>query len=69
MFKTANIGNADRIVRLVAGIVLLLVPFVMTAPAALLAWGAPIVGLVLVATGFVRFCPAYAILGIKTCSI
>ncbi len=55
-----NVGNIDRILRVIAGI-------------ALLAWaalGGPIwawIGVVPLATGVMKFCPAYYLFGIRTC--
>jgi len=56
----ANVGNLDRIIRILAGI-------------ALIAWalmGGPVwawVGVVPLATGLFKFCPAYSLLGINSC--
>ncbi len=58
----ANVGGIDRILRIVVGLVLLSLVFV--GPKTL--WG--LVGLVPLATGFMRFCPVYPLLGINTCS-
>lgn len=67
-----NVGTPDRIARIVIGAVLVLLPFVsglalFTNP--LWLWGAVIVGLVLIVTALVRFCPLYAILGLSTCKV
>lgn len=69
---SANVGSIDRILRLVIGAVLILAPFVTS-------WGfvqsttgtaiSVIVGLVLVATSAMRFCPLYRVFGIRTCQI
>lgn len=70
MLKHANVGQLDRALRLVIGAVLVIVPFVSGSEiwnSAVMGWGAPIVGLVLIATAFMRFCPIYKILGLKTC--
>ena len=57
----AHVGGIDRILRIVVGLVLLSLVFV--GPKTL--WG--LVGLVPLATGFMRFCPVYPLLGINTC--
>ncbi len=57
-----NVGNIDRIVRIVAGLVLLSLVFV--GPQTL--WG--LIGIVLLATGLMRTCPAYKLLGMNTCA-
>lgn len=65
----ANVGGFDRLLRVVVGLLLIVAPFVTgwtfwANPIA--QWGAPIIGIVLVLTGFVGFCPIYRILGIRT---
>ncbi len=69
-----NVGTADRAVRAVVGLILLAVPFVPAAAAALAGMGAwiwllPAVGAVLLLTALFRFCPAYTLLGIRTCAL
>ena len=72
MIKTANVGSADRIIRIIAGILLIAAPY-FTAFSAwenpALRWLVPIAGLVLVATAFFRFCPLYRLIGVNTCKI
>ncbi len=64
-----NIGTADRAIRLVLGLVLVLLPLLtgFAAGTAWLWWAALIVGLVMLATAGTRFCPLYTLLGIRTC--
>lgn len=56
----ANVGNTDRIIRVVVGL-------------ALIAWavmGGPVwawIGVLPLVTGAVGICPAYSILGMNTC--
>ena len=57
----ANVGGIDRAMRIVLGLVLL--SLVVVGPKTL--WG--LVGLVPLATGLMRFCPFYPLLGISTC--
>ena len=57
-----NVGSADRLVRIVAGIGL--IGFGVLDSTSLRWLG--VVGVVLVLTGFVRFCPAYWLLRIRT---
>jgi len=59
----ANVGGADRVARIVVGIALLSLFFLLEGNARW--WG--LVGVVLVATGLLRWCPAYIPFGIKTC--
>ena len=63
MFKT-NVGGLDRILRIVAGIVLLALFFVF--PEAPYRW-AFLIGVVPLATGLMRTCPLYSIFGLSTC--
>ncbi|UWR14786.1 DUF2892 domain-containing protein [Sulfitobacter sp. M368] len=69
---TANVGSIDRVLRVVLGLILIALPFVSNM--ALFASGtatviAVLVGLVLIATSAMRFCPLYRIFGIRTCKI
>ena len=68
----ANVGSADRVVRIIVGLALMLVPFV--SGLALFAnpvvqWGSVVVGVVLVVTALVRFCPLYTIFGLSSCKV
>jgi hypothetical protein len=68
----ANVGSLDRAFRIVLGLVLIalmVVPATAQSLASLggWAWLIPAVGIVLVVTGLVRFCPAYRLLGLRTC--
>jgi hypothetical protein len=63
---TPNVGNIDRIARALAGVVLLaLALFAGLSGAGF--WIALVVGVVMLATAGMRFCPAYTLLGVKTC--
>jgi hypothetical protein len=69
---SANVGNTDRILRAILGIILFIapllnIPAIWSSP--YLAYGSMAVGLVLVATALFRFCPVYRILGLSTCKI
>ena len=57
-----NEGTADRIARIAVGLGLLS----LTVVGPETAWG--LVGLVPLVTGLVGSCPAYRLLGVKTCS-
>ncbi|MFO6463822.1 DUF2892 domain-containing protein [Jannaschia sp. KMU-145] len=60
-----NMGGTDRLLRAVIGAGLLILAF--AALAGTWAWIAGIVGLVLLATAAIGYCPLYAPFGIKTC--
>lgn len=59
----ANVGNLDRALRIIAGVVLL----ALTAMNVIGPWGW--LGIIPIATGLTRFCPAYPLLGISTCKV
>jgi hypothetical protein len=61
----ANVGGIDRVLRIVVGIAVLSLVFVLDGTARW--WG--LVGLVPLFTGLVRFCPLYGLLGINTCPL
>lgn len=54
-----NVGNTDRLLRIVAGLVVLGLGLYFKS------W-LGLIGLVFVATGVIRFCPAYLPFGIST---
>ena len=56
-----NIGNIERVLRVVAGLFIL--ALTITGPQSL--WG--LLGIVPLATGIIGWCPPYALLGISTC--
>lgn len=60
-----NVGNLDRMLRIAAGIILLALVFVLKTGDSLWLWG--LIGIVPLATGLLKWCPLYSILGIKTC--
>jgi hypothetical protein len=59
----ANVGTVDRALRIVAGIALI----ALAAMGKIGVWG--YIGLVPLATGLFRFCPAYTLLGLSTCPV
>lgn len=72
MFKTANVGSLDRLLRIVIGLVLIAAPYFYASviwETPLLRWLVPIIGVVLVATAFLHFCPLYRLIGVNTCKI
>lgn len=62
MFKT-NEGSIDRILRILAGLILISLVFID--PKSVWGW----VGLVPLLTGIVGTCPLYSLLGINSCKI
>lgn len=58
---TRNEGSLDRGLRITAGVVLI----ALAATGTIGVWGW--IGVVPLATGFVKFCPAYKLIGMNTC--
>jgi branched-subunit amino acid ABC-type transport system permease component len=58
---TTNVGGIDRILRIVAGLVLI----ALAATGVVGAWG--YLGVIVLATGVFRFCGAYTLFGVNTC--
>jgi hypothetical protein len=58
---TKNIGDTERIIRIVGGLVLI----ALAATGIVGVWGW--LGLVPLATGLTGWCPPYSLLGINTC--
>lgn len=66
---TKNVGTVDRIIRLIIGVVLILAPFVSGMAMfenAVVTVIAIIVGLVMLVTSAMNFCPLYQITGLRT---
>lgn len=59
---SCNVGGIDRVLRIVVGLALLAAG--LFGPLGW--WG--LIGLVPLATGVFRFCPAYTVLGVRTCA-
>jgi uncharacterized membrane protein YecN with MAPEG domain len=62
MNMTKNVGSTDKIARIAIGAILILLALFGT-----IGWWGWIIGVVLIATGLMNWCPAYTLLGIKTC--
>ncbi|PAT31632.1 hypothetical protein CLI92_10315 [Vandammella animalimorsus] len=58
-----NVGGIDRIARIVVGLVLI----ALAATGTVGWWGW--LGVLPLATGLFRFCPAYPLLGVNTCKL
>jgi DUF2892 family protein len=58
----ANVGGIDRAIRIVIGVVILSLFFLLEGPKHWLA----LVGLVPLTTGLISRCPAYRVFGIRT---
>jgi hypothetical protein len=60
---SANVGTIDRIVRILAGLALLIWVAFFNGP--VWAW----IGVLPLVTGLLRICPAYSLLGVNTCGL
>ncbi|MCV6596631.1 MAG: DUF2892 domain-containing protein [Mangrovicoccus sp.] len=65
---SANVGNIDRIARAVLGVILLILPFI-SGFGGLGTTISVIVGVVMLATSGMRFCPIYRLIGVNTCKL
>lgn len=61
----SNVGSADRIVRVVIGLALLSLLFLLNGNARW--WG--LIGVVPLITAAFRFCPFYRLVGLNTCRL
>ena len=69
-----NVGSTDRLIRLIAGIILLIIAVPSLAGMAFIglggwAWLVGLIGVGLVASGLLNFCPAYTLIGVNTCKM
>ena len=61
-----NMGNADRIIRILAAAVIAVLYFTHTITGTL-GYVLLALGAIFLLTSFIGFCPLYTLLGIKTC--
>lgn len=60
-----NVGVVDKVVRIVVGLGLLSLVFVLEGNVRWLG----LIGIVPLATGLIGYCPLYSVLGLSTCSM
>ena len=60
-----NVGGIDKALRIIVGIGLLSLIFLVEGPAKW--WG--LIGLIPLGTGLFSFCPLYALFGLSTCPL
>ena len=66
----SNVGTVDRVIRFFLGLALIVAPYVNfmnIGSSVALSYGTIILGVVLVATAFLKFCPLYRLIGVSTC--
>lgn len=59
-----NIGTIDKIIRFILGVVLISLYFLLDGGLKYIS----ILGIILILTAFINYCPLYALFGINTCS-
>jgi hypothetical protein len=64
-----NVGNTDRFVRVMFGIILLIIFMSGAITNSLWNWIILAVSLVLIITAFATFCPLYALVGKSSCEV
>ncbi|MBN8566622.1 DUF2892 domain-containing protein [Flavobacterium filum] len=64
-----NVGNTDRFVRVMFGIILLILFMSGAIENNLVQWIVLGVSLILIITAFATFCPLYALVGKNTCEV
>ena len=64
-----NVGNVDRALRALVGILALAGAFVLGWFSGWMVWAAAVVGVIMLGTAAVGFCPLYRQIGLNTCRI
>ncbi|MCJ7754214.1 MAG: DUF2892 domain-containing protein [Thermoanaerobaculales bacterium] len=69
-----NLGSADLMIRWVFGLPLIATPFMPFLAGSFAGWGGwkfvvALIGVVLLGTSVMGFCPLYAIFGVRTCPL
>ena len=64
-----NVGTVDRALRAGIGILALLGAFVLGWFSGWMVWAAAVVGVIMLLTATVGFCPLYRLVGVNTCRI
>ena len=63
-----NIGNGDRFLRIMIGIIALILVMANVVEETLM-WIALAIGVIMVLTSSLQICPLYSVLGINTCKV
>lgn len=66
--KIVNVGSADRMIRLILGVIFAAIPFVIGSvePASALGIASFVAAAIMVVTATVKFCPIYGVFGFRT---
>ena len=63
-----NVGQTDKIVRIVVALILAALDYFEVVKGAF-SWILSVVAIILLVTAFINFCPVYKLLGKSTCSV
>ncbi len=66
---SVNVGPADRLIRLIAGVVLVALALTGLLPHPALFWISLVAGVIMIATAAFRFCPLYRLIGLSTSKV
>lgn len=66
--RFANVGSADRMIRILLGLVLIAIPFLVggVAPASPIGIACFVGAAIMIVTATVKFCPIYGVFGLRT---
>jgi hypothetical protein len=65
---TKNVGQTDKIIRIVLAIILAALDYFEVVTGAY-SWVLSVIAIVLLVTAFINFCPLYTLLGKNTCEV
>lgn len=65
---TKNVGQTDKIIRIVLAVILAALDFFEVVTGAY-SWVLSVIAIVLLVTAFINFCPLYTLLGKNTCEV
>ena len=63
-----NVGNGDRFLRIMIGIIALILVMANVVEGTMM-WVALAVGVIMVVTSSIQFCPLYTLFGFSTCKV
>ena len=63
-----NVGQSDKIIRIVAGVILICLDLFEVVSGSF-SWLLSLIAIILIGTALVNFCPIYKLLGKNTCSV
>lgn len=66
--KFVNVGSADRMIRLILGVIFAIIPFLIASiePSSALGIASFVAAAIMFVTATVKFCPIYGVFGMRT---